>query len=308
MYPVIPARLARVFHIRNGARIHAGFNLPRRTLLASRHRIDQHIFHEDRIAAAQQSAWQAARAASAPQPQPHRAAERFARAAEERRIEAADRKSEGAREAAAPPPPAAAAAVAMARRIEAARERAAEAAGAVEPRAGAGASAAGDGAVADAVDSTVHDVERSLDALAPQFRDRLERVIARMQAEGHEVTVTETHRDADRQNHLFEQGRTRPGPVVTWTRNSNHMHGTAADLLVDGSCDNPAGYARLARIAAEEGLKTLGARDAGHIELGGAQPLVRTPAASASAEIPQKIGPLYAPARTFGTSGLVIGG
>ena len=113
-------------------------------------------------------------------------------------------------------------------------------------------------------------VERSVDRLDPTFGARLERVIERMREEwGHEVRVVETHRSQARQDALWAQGRTRPGPVVTWTRSSNHTQGRAADLLIDGRYDNAAGYARLARIAAEEGLRTLGARDPGHIELPG---------------------------------------
>ena len=106
------------------------------------------------------------------------------------------------------------------------------------------------------------------DALAPEFRERLERVIARMKSEyGHEVSIVETARSQERQDHLFEQGRTRPGPVVTWTRDSAHIEGFAADVVVDDKWNNPQGYARLQQIAREEGLRTLGARDQGHLEL-----------------------------------------
>ena len=124
----------------------------------------------------------------------------------------------------------------------------------------------------------VHSVERARDELNPVFNARLERVIERMKQEwGHDVRVVETHRSQERQDFLYAQGRSRPGPVVTWTRSSKHTQGRAADLLIDGRYDNAVGYARLARIAAEEGLRTLGARDPGHIELPGrgAAPLVR---------------------------------
>jgi hypothetical protein len=107
-----------------------------------------------------------------------------------------------------------------------------------------------------------------MDGLDPTFRHRLERVIDRMQREhGHHVVVNETLRSQERQEWLHAQGRTRPGPIVTWTLNSNHSTGRAADLIIDGSYRNPAGYARLAQVAAEEGLHTLGARDPGHVEL-----------------------------------------
>jgi uncharacterized protein YcbK (DUF882 family) len=106
------------------------------------------------------------------------------------------------------------------------------------------------------------------DALNPEFRTRLNRVITRMREEyGHDVEIVEGFRPQSRQNFLFEQGRTRPGDVVTWTKSSKHTLGLAADLKIDGSYDNPEAYQQLAQIAAQEGLRTLGARDPGHIEL-----------------------------------------
>src|SRR5690606_38735901 len=91
----------------------------------------------------------------------------------------------------------------------------------------------------------VRKVDRDLDELVPEFRKRLERVISRMESEfGHQVTIVEAVRSQERQNYLFEQGRSRPGQVVTWTKNSNHLTGRAADVLIDGTYDNAAGYAR----------------------------------------------------------------
>ncbi len=109
---------------------------------------------------------------------------------------------------------------------------------------------------------------RDTDALVPEFRSRLERVIARMKSEyGQDVQVVETVRSQDRQDFLFAQGRTRAGDVVTWTRDSAHTRGEAADVTVDGAWTNAEGFARLQRIAREEGLRTLGLRDPGHLEL-----------------------------------------
>ncbi|HEY8377569.1 MAG TPA: M15 family metallopeptidase [Nannocystis sp.] len=111
-------------------------------------------------------------------------------------------------------------------------------------------------------------IDTSLDRLDPEFRRRLERVMERMRNEyGHEVRLVEGFRNAARQEYLYAKGRTRPGPIVTWTLDSAHRHGRAADLLVDGRYDNPDGYARLAQVAREEGLRTLGPVDAGHVEL-----------------------------------------
>ena len=84
---------------------------------------------------------------------------------------------------------------------------------------------------------------------------------------GHDVSIVETARSQERQDHLFEQGRTRPGAVVTWTRDSAHTRGDAVDVIVDGSWENAQGFARLQRLAKEEGLRTLGIKDPGHLEL-----------------------------------------
>ncbi len=105
-------------------------------------------------------------------------------------------------------------------------------------------------------------------ALAPELRTRLDRVVARMRDEyGSDVSIVETARSQERQDFLYAQGRTRQGPVVTWTQDSAHTRGEAVDVLVDGSWNNAIGFARLQRIAREEGLRTLGVKDPGHLEL-----------------------------------------
>ena len=106
------------------------------------------------------------------------------------------------------------------------------------------------------------------DGLDPEFKSRLDRVISRMKNEtGLDVTLVETVRSQDRQNALYAQGRTTPGDVVTWTQDSMHTRGQAADLMVGGSFNNPPGFARLQKIALEEGLHTLGPSDPGHVEM-----------------------------------------
>lgn len=111
-------------------------------------------------------------------------------------------------------------------------------------------------------------VDRSIEKLHPALQRRVERVIERMRSEyGHEVELVEGRRTAARQDYLYAQGRTRTGPVVTWTRHSRHTQGQAADLMVDGGWNDPSAYERLNRIAQSEGLRTLGTTDPGHVEL-----------------------------------------
>ena len=119
-------------------------------------------------------------------------------------------------------------------------------------------------AAATPVDSANPDA----DALNPDFRARLGRVITRMHDEfGKDVQLVEGFRTQSRQDFLYDQGRTRPGDVVTWTKSSKHTLGLAADVTIDGAYTDSAGFQQLAQIAAQEGLRTLGAKDPGHIEL-----------------------------------------
>ncbi|MEO7965493.1 MAG: M15 family metallopeptidase, partial [Gemmatimonadaceae bacterium] len=114
-------------------------------------------------------------------------------------------------------------------------------------------------------------VRRSTDALVPDLRLRLDRVIDRMKSEfGYSVEVVETVRSQARQDELFAQGRSAPGEVVTWTRNSKHTAGRAVDVVIDGSYENAAAYRDLAQVAREEGLRSLWPRDGGHLEIAGA--------------------------------------
>lgn len=122
--------------------------------------------------------------------------------------------------------------------------------------------------VTDHVGATAYRASRDSDSLDPALAAAVDRVIARMREEyGHSVTLVEGTRTPERQAALFAQGRTTPGQVVTWTMASKHLTGSAADLMVDGDWTNMEGYARLQRVAAEEGLKVLGMRDPGHVEL-----------------------------------------
>lgn len=119
--------------------------------------------------------------------------------------------------------------------------------------------------------SSTNDVITTVDALDPDLQQKLARVMARMQEEtGKTVTVNETFRTQDRQNALFAQGRQTAGEIVTWTQSSKHTQGRAVDVVVDGGSADA--YKTLQRIANEEGLRTLGAIDPGHLELRGTGP------------------------------------
>lgn len=50
---------------------------------------------------------------------------------------------------------------------------------------------------------------------------------------GLKVRITETYRSQRRQNELYAQGRTSPGSIVTWTKNSRHTSRRAWDICQD---------------------------------------------------------------------------
>ncbi|MEP6493416.1 MAG: M15 family metallopeptidase [bacterium] len=130
-----------------------------------------------------------------------------------------------------------------------------------------------------------NEVVRSVAALDPALQAKLARVMARMREEtGQDVKVTETYRSQSRQDTLFAQGRNAPGAVVTWTQSSKHTQGRAVDVQLEGGAAGSDAYTILQRIANEEGLRTLGARDPGHLELpaNGATPKLPAEPADAS--------------------------
>lgn len=55
-----------------------------------------------------------------------------------------------------------------------------------------------------------------------------------------DLTIVEGRRTTERQAQLYAQGRTTPGPIVSWTLRSKHIDGKAIDiapLKADGSVD-----------------------------------------------------------------------
>lgn len=81
--------------------------------------------------------------------------------------------------------------------------------------------------------------KRSLDKLSgvnPALANVVKRAIELSTVD---FVVVQGNRTQAEQDALYAQGRTKPGPVVTWTRNSNHIGGRAVDLApwVNGAID-----------------------------------------------------------------------
>lgn len=78
---------------------------------------------------------------------------------------------------------------------------------------------------------------RDINELSPVAQKACRLFLAECKKEGLPVLITETYRSQARQDYLYEQGRTRAGKVVTWTRNSRHTGRMAWDI-----CKNVKGH------------------------------------------------------------------
>ena len=99
--------------------------------------------------------------------------------------------------------------------------------------------------------------EKNLATVQPQLQRLGRELLRRLAQEGLTFKVTSGNRTQAEQDALYAQGRTKPGPVVTWTRKSRHIGGRAIDLtLFQGK--NPVWeskhYATAGRIGKELGL------------------------------------------------------
>jgi hypothetical protein len=115
-------------------------------------------------------------------------------------------------------------------------------------------------------------VHRGLEVLDPFVATRLLRFEARLAEEGIRAVRRETWRAPQRQAYLFQQGRSRPGPLATATLTSWHCavdaHGRPAGRAADYSV-RAADLPRFHELAAEVGLESFGAdsHDPGHVFL-----------------------------------------
>ena len=72
--------------------------------------------------------------------------------------------------------------------------------------------------------------ERAAATLDPQTADLARRHVLELRKLGLVFKITSAKRTQAEQDALYAKGRTAPGPVVTWTRNSRHLSGRAYDL------------------------------------------------------------------------------
>ena len=71
---------------------------------------------------------------------------------------------------------------------------------------------------------------RDINQLTPLAQKACNLFLSECRKSGLNVCITETYRSQERQNYLYQQGRTRAGNIVTWTLKSRHTSRMAWDI------------------------------------------------------------------------------
>ncbi len=74
---------------------------------------------------------------------------------------------------------------------------------------------------------------RKIEDLTPATQEKYRAFASKMAEEKIPFIVTCTYRSQAEQNDLFAQGRTKPGPIVTWTTLSKHTDRIAFDICIN---------------------------------------------------------------------------
>lgn len=107
----------------------------------------------------------------------------------------------------------------------------------------------------------------SISALEPEVADSTRSLMNAARQAGVNLSPAETRRSQERQEMLFQKGRTSPGDVATWTLTSDHTPGRAVDFSGDD-----AAYQWLQQHAPEHGFSVMGSMDPGHVSMPGGPP------------------------------------
>lgn len=93
---------------------------------------------------------------------------------------------------------------------------------------------------------------RDISELTPLAQEACRLFLKECEKRGIDIFITETYRSQERQNELWEQGRTKPGNIVTWTLNSRHTGRKAWDIACKGGVLYNAGILYMAGAVGKE--------------------------------------------------------
>ena len=102
---------------------------------------------------------------------------------------------------------------------------------------------------------------RDLNKLHPKVEALAKKLLEKCEEEGLKIGISETYRTVERQDYLYEQGRTRPGNIITYARGSSkssyHQWGLAFDVFqnIKGKEYDPDVLKRVGEIGESIGLE-----------------------------------------------------
>lgn len=104
-------------------------------------------------------------------------------------------------------------------------------------------------------------INRNFDDLAPFFAKKLRTALAECHAAGYQVELFEGYRSSERQEYLYQLGRSLPGKIVTWARPGESFHNmsVACDLVfkINGKWIWEGQYDKVERIMIAHGFSSL---------------------------------------------------
>ncbi len=77
------------------------------------------------------------------------------------------------------------------------------------------------------------EIIKDISSLLPNAQAACRLFLKKCKEKDLKVRITETYRTQERQDKLYEQGRSEPGNIVTWTKNSRHTARRAWDICQD---------------------------------------------------------------------------
>jgi len=109
--------------------------------------------------------------------------------------------------------------------------------------------------------NNVQQVNRDVTLLAPFLALRMNAALAECQDLGYDVALFEGYRFDERQQALYDQGRTKPGKIVTYAKPGESFHGLglAVDIVgkVNGKWDWSIDYDKVTEVFVRHGFETL---------------------------------------------------
>jgi peptidoglycan LD-endopeptidase CwlK len=110
-------------------------------------------------------------------------------------------------------------------------------------------------------------MSRDIKQCTPELQKAYELFCYEMDGADIPFILTCAKRTQQEQDALWEQGRSRPGPIVTWTRHSKHIEGKAFDFVIlkdgkpDWKMEDKKSWEKAVEIGLSLGLKQVVGKD-----------------------------------------------